>query len=218
MSAMTPGVRSATERLRSARLRFFEYRHEADAVTMTALAVGFAALTGVAAQVRIPLPFSPVPITLQTFAVLLAGVVLGARYGGASQGAYVGLGAAGVPWFTGAGAGVSHLAGPTGGYLLGFVVAAGLIGWLTGRNPANRRGARLLVVLAAGNALIYAAGLPVLWAWLALIQGSAPTHLELASMGLLPFLVGDAVKLLAAAGVAHVVTPARSDFDAVGTD
>lgn len=205
-SPVALGDRAAT-RFRSLRLEFFEFRARASVLTQVSLALGFAGLTGLAAQIRIPLPFTPVPITLQTFAVLLAGVVLGLRTGALSQALYVGIGLAGVPWFQGAGAGLGHLLGPTGGYLVGFVAAAAVVGWLTGRSSRFRRLPALLVVLGFGNLLIYAVGLPWLYGWVAAVQGSPPGLLELLTLGLFPFVLGDLVKLGGAAAVARVITP-----------
>lgn len=205
-SPVALGDRAAT-RFRSLRLEFFEFRARASVLTQVSLALGFAGLTGLAAQIRIPLPFTPVPITLQTFAVLLAGVVLGLRTGALSQALYVGIGLAGVPWFQGAGAGLGHLLGPTGGYLVGFVAAAAVVGWLTGRSSRFRRLPALLVVLGFGNLLIYAVGLPWLYGWVAAVQGYPPGLLELLTLGLFPFVLGDLVKLGGAAAVARVITP-----------
>ena len=95
-------------------------RHRAVTVVMV---IGFALLTASAAQVRIPLPFTPVPITGQTFAVLLAGAALGSRAGAASQGLYVLLGLV-FPVYAGGASGFDHAVGATGGFLLGFVLAA----------------------------------------------------------------------------------------------
>lgn len=199
------------DRYRRARHRFYEYREAADTGSMVALALGFAGLTGVAAQVRVPLPFTPVPITLQTFAVLLAGIVLGAGYGGLSQALYVGVGLAGVPWFQGGGAGVSHLLGPTGGYIVGFVAAAALVGYATDRFARARRLPGLLAVLAIGNfVIIYGFGLPWLFGWLTVVQGSAVSLSELVTLGLLPFVPGDVVKLLGATAVGRAVAPTES--------
>lgn len=205
-----PGV-ATLDRYRAARHRFHAFRREADALRLTALALGFAALTGVAAQVRIPLPFTPVPITLQTFAVLLAGIALGARVGGASQALYVAIGLGGVPWFTGGGAGPSHLLGPTGGYLVGFVVAAAVVGYVTDRFAGARDLPTLLAVLAVANfVVIYGFGLPWLYAWLAVVNGSAVSLGQLLTMGLFPFIPGDVVKLLGAAAVGRAIAPAAS--------
>lgn len=145
---------------------------------------GFAAATALAAQVRIPLPFSPVPLTLQTLLVLASGLALGARAGAASQALYVGLGAAGVPVFTGLSAG---LGGPTTGYLLAFPLAAALAGW------GARRGTGLALAggLAAATVAIYALGAGWLW----LVLGKSLTVAVMA--GVVPFVWGDALKLAA---------------------
>lgn len=203
-------VETALDEYTAARWRFFRYRREADVATKTALALGFAALTGVAAQVRVPLPFTPVPVTLQTFAVLLAGLALGWRWGGASQALYAGLGAAGIPWFTGMGAGLGTVLGPTGGYLVGFVFAAALVGYAVDRHPAARRPPVLLGVLLVANfGIIYGVGLPWLYGWFALATGSTPALLELLTMGLFPFVPGDVVKLLGAMAVGTLVLPSE---------
>lgn len=203
-------VPAAVDRYRTARGRFYAYRREADVVRLTGLALGFAALTGIAAQIRIPLPFTPVPITLQTFAVLLAGVVLGARFGGLSQTLYIGLGLGGVPWFQGGGAGMGHVLGPTGGYIVGFVAAAAVVGFVIDRSARARRVPYLLAVLFVANfAVIYGIGLPWLYAWLTVVQGPGVTLQELLTMGLLPFVPGDLVKLLGATAVGTLIAPAE---------
>lgn len=192
----------------NARFRFFRYRHRADIVTNTALALALAAVTGVAAQIRVPLPFTPVPITLQTFAVLLTGIVLGMRFGGLSQALYVGIGLAGVPWFQGGGAGLGHLLGPTGGYLLGFVAAAAFIGYVIDRYPMSRRVPALVVVLCVANfVVIYGFGLPWLYLWLTVISGGSVTAVETLTMGLLPFVPGDVIKLIGAVAIARAIVP-----------
>lgn len=204
----SPAFGTVLEEYRAARLRFFRYRFEADVVRKTVLALGFAALTGVAAQIRVPLPFTPVPITLQTFAVLLAGIVLGMRFGGLSQALYIGIGVAGVPWFQGGGAGPSHFLGPTGGYLLGFVVAAATIGYVIDRYPRARRLPALIGVLFVANfVIIYGFGLPWLLAWLTVITGSSVTLTEWLTAGLIPFIPGDIVKLLAAVAIGRAIVP-----------
>lgn len=149
-----------------------------------AAVVGFAAATAVAAQVRLPLPFSPVPITLQTMIVLLAGASLGRRAGAGSQVLYVAAGALGAPVFAGGAAG---LGGLTAGYLLAFPLAAWLVGW------ARDRGGRLALAagLAAGALLILGCGA----AWLAVVTG-VPLLTALGA-GFVPFLPGDALKVAA---------------------
>jgi len=199
------------DRLVTARRRFFEYRHGASLGEKAALAGGFAALTGLGAQLRIPLSFTPVPVTLQTFAVLLAGIVLGARWGGASQGLYAGLGAAGVPWFAGGAAGIGQIFGPTGGYIIGFVLAATLVGYVADRYTRAREPIGLVALLTVANfGVIYGVGLPWLYGWLALVQQSAPTVLGVLELGLFPFVAGSVVEMLAAAAVGTAVTPKES--------
>lgn len=146
----------------------------------------------VCSQVRIPLPFTPVPITGQTFGVLLLGALLGSRYGTAVVAAYVFEGAIGLPVFAGFKGGISALLGPTGGYIVGFIFAAFAVGRLVELGWVRRFGLTLAALLI-GNAIIYAFGLP----WLAFFVG---WH-QVLQLGLLPFLPGDLVKLVAAASV-----------------
>ena len=157
--------------------------------------VAFAVMTALGAYVRIPLPWTPVPITLQTLFVSLAGAMLGPVLGAASQGLYLAAGAAGVPLFAGGLGGLAYLlGGPTTGYLLGFVPATVCTGWLIRRREAPGI-LWILLSMAAGTLTVYACGV----AWLAW-----SLNLSLAAalgQGLLPFLLGDAVKLCAAAGL-----------------
>ena len=156
------------------------------------LVVGGSLVVAGMAQVRIPLPFTPVPITGQTFAVLLVGATLGFRRGAISLLLYLLQGILGLPVFAGGASGMAILLGPTGGYLIGFVVAAGLVGLLAARGMDRRIPSALLAFLA-GETVIYLFGV----AWLSVFLGIQ--HAIVA--GLLPFLVGDAIKL-AAAGLA----------------
>ena len=153
----------------------------------------FIGLTAAGAFVRIYLPFTPVPVTLQTFFVLLAGAVLGRKLGSLSQFSYVALGALGLPIFSGALGGISRLAGPTGGYLVGFIVAA----WIVGMMLKGRASSFLKIVLAmtAGNFVIYLFG--VLWLSFIIHIGIWKALL----LGAFPFILGDAIKLLAAASL-----------------
>lgn len=156
--------------------------------------VAAAGLTALAAQWRIPLPFTPVPITGQTFAVLLSGAALGLRLGAASQLLYLAAGAVGLPVFTEASGGPDTFLGPTGGYLVGFVVAAAVVGRLA-EAGRDRRVLPAVVSFVAGTAVIYAFGM----AGLMLSAGMGPG--EAFAKGVVPFLVGDAVKA-AVAGLA----------------
>jgi biotin transport system substrate-specific component len=158
-----------------------------------ALILGGAVLTAVAAQIAIPM--WPVPITGQTFAVLLVGAVLGASRGALSMITYFSLGAAGLPVFTGAVAGITF--GTTFGYLVGFIAAAAVVGWFSQLNW-HKRISGVIVSFAIGNAVIYLFGLP--WLAFALSNLSLASDISAVLMaGLLPFLVGDAIKMALAA-------------------
>ena len=152
----------------------------------------FAAFTALAARVTIPLPFTPVPVTLQVMAVLLAGLVLGPMGGAVSQLAYLAAVAAGLP-LDARGLGPAALLGPTAGYLLGFAPAASVTGWLARRLWGTRVGG--FVAALAGVAVIYACGL----AWLMPFAGSLGAAWEL---GAAPFILIDLGKALVAAAVA----------------
>jgi biotin transport system substrate-specific component len=155
--------------------------------------VGFAAALAAASQVAFPLPWTPVPITLQPLLVVLAGFWLGPRAGAASMALYLAAGAAGLPVFAPIGApGIARLLGPTGGYLIAYPVAAFAAGWLlTGATTFVAR----FGAAAAGIALIYLGGV----AQLAILTGSLGGAV---TMGILPFLALDLVKALAAAVIA----------------
>jgi biotin transporter BioY len=156
----------------------------------------FAALTALSGQWKVELPFSPVPVTAQTLVVLLAGVSLGSRRGALAQLGYIGAGLVGLPVFVGgttawriAAGGVPVIVGPTLGYLVGYVVAAFVVGWLVergwGQQPMS-----LFDVLVLGNLLIDAGG--AVWL-LRFVHGGLPAAIV---AGLLPFLVGDLLKLV----------------------
>jgi biotin transport system substrate-specific component len=156
-----------------------------------ALVVGAAALTGLAAQISIPLPFTPVPISMQTFTVLLAGAALGPLRGGLSMALYLVAGVLGVGWFSEQRSGWEFA---SFGYIVGFVVAAALVGWFA-RRGADRSVLGTVALMAAGNLVIYAIGVP----WLmASMGGGIGEGLQL---GVVPFLVGDGLKIALAAGL-----------------
>jgi biotin transport system substrate-specific component len=142
------------------------------------------------AQVAVPLPFTPVPVTAQPFAVLLVGALLGARRGALALVAYLAEGALGAPVFAGGAFGPATLAGPSGGYLVGFVPAAALCGGLAERGW-DRRFLSTLLAMALGTCCLYACGLP----WLARFVGAD----RVLALGFLPFIVGDGLKITLAA-------------------
>lgn len=165
----------------------------AHSLARVALVLSFALLTWAGARLSVPLPFTPVPGTLQTLAVLLAGGLLGARAGAASQAAYLFMGAAGLPVFALPGAGPAYFLGPTGGYLAGFVLAALVTGWLTsGLRGLGVWGA--LIAFMAGSAAIHACGL----AWLSVVLGGPAAAWR---AGALPFLLFDLAKVVVATGI-----------------
>lgn len=169
--------------------------------TDVALIAAGAALTAGAAQIVIPM--WPVPITGQTFAVLFVGATLGSLRGALSMLLYVGLGVAGFPVFAEGGAGLAKLAGPTGGYMIGFVLAAALVGWLA-QKQWDRKVLGTIGAFLAGTAVIYAVGLP--WLSVALGQLGYPNDLTATlQAGLYPFIPGDLIKALAAGGLLPLV-------------
>jgi biotin transport system substrate-specific component len=152
----------------------------------------FAGLTAAAAQFAIRLPFTPVPISGQTFAVLLCGAALGSRRGAAAQLLYLALGCVGLPVYAAGAAGLPH--GPSGGYLFGFIAAAYVVGKLV-ECGWDRRLRTAALAMLAGNCVLYLFGLP----WLALFVGGPLS--KVLALGLLPFIPGDLIKLGLAAGV-----------------
>ena len=186
----------------------FRWRYELSIPKKIALALGLACLTGLVAQIRIVLPWSPVPVTGQTFAVLLAGVLLGRWWGGISLAIYAGLGIVGVPWFAGWGSGLGYLAGPTGGYIIGFILAALFLGHFVDTYIRSRSFLSMLALMLFANfILIYTPGLLQLGLWLNLVKGEPITFTTLLSLGALPFIAGDITKAVIAAAIARGVTP-----------
>ncbi|MBW4720647.1 biotin transporter BioY [Saccharothrix obliqua] len=155
-----------------------------------ALVVAGAGLTGLAAQIAVPVPGSPVPLTGQTFAALLVGAALGWRRGGASMVLYLIAGMAGVPWFQGASSGMPASLG----YVVGFVFAGVVVGHLAGRG-GDRTPLRTAGTMVLGNLVIYAFGVPYLMAVANVDLGRA------LALGVVPFLIGDAIKVALAAGL-----------------
>ena len=195
-------------RIERTRFNIFRWRYELSLPMKLALAFGMAAMTGLLAQTRIQLPWSPVPLTGQTLAVLLAGVALGKWWGGISMAIYAGLGIAGVPWFQGWNGGLAYLAGPTGGYVIGFILAALFLGYFTDRYVRSRRFLSMLgLMLGASLILVYVPGLLQLGLWLNLVKGEPVTPGGLLMMGAVPFIAGDITKAVAAAIIARGITP-----------
>ncbi|GAA3063940.1 biotin transport system substrate-specific component [Streptomyces olivoverticillatus] len=156
-----------------------------------ALVLGGAVLTGITAQIAVPIPGSPVPVSGQTFAVLLVGTALGARRGFLSMALYALAGVVGMPWFAEARSGAAF---PSFGYVLGMLLAATVVGALA-RRGADRSVLRTAGTMALGSTVVYAVGVPYL---------ALATHMSLSqavAAGLTPFLVGDALKAALAMGL-----------------
>ncbi|UCH09790.1 MAG: biotin transporter BioY [Fidelibacterota bacterium] len=159
------------------------------------LIAGGSLLVAISAQVAVHLPFSPVPITMQTLAVLLVAVLLGSIRGSVSMLLYLAEGAAGLPVFAGGMAGAAHILGPTGGYLLGFVLCSYLVGYLA-EQGWDRKVSTTLMAMVLGTLMIYLPGL----IWLAVYTNSE----NVLALGLYPFLPGAVIKIIAATSILPV--------------
>ena len=169
-----------------------------DQLRWMVLASLMAALTAVGAYIHVPI--GPVPIVLSTLFALLSGLLLGSRWGLASMGLYLLVGAIGIPVFAGGKGGVAHFLGPTGGYLFGYALAS----WITGLISEHSHGRIKLDILSViiGSLVIYGLGVP----WLKMVtQMSWP---KTVIVGMIPFLIGDAVKASVALILARAIRPA----------
>lgn len=161
------------------------------------LASLMAALTAVGAYIYVPI--GPVPIVLSTLFVILSGLLLGSRWGLASMGLYLLIGAIGIPVFAGGKGGFAHFFGPTGGYLFGFALSAWLTGFISERSP----GSLILDITAViiGSLAIYSLGAP----WLKIV--TQMSWIKALMVGVIPFLIGDAIKAVVAIVLARSVRP-----------
>ena len=194
------------DKYQDARLNLFKWRYELNFIYKLILALSFACLTGLLAQLRFYIPGTPVPVTGQVFGVILAGILMG-TWGGISQIMYIGIGAAGVPWFAGLNGGIGYIAGPTGGYLAGFILAAFFIGFIVDRYLKSRKFfSMMLLMFFSTFILIYIPGVIYLYIYTGTILGVT----ELLTMCVLPFIAADFVKAVIAAGIATTITPKAS--------
>ena len=189
-------VTTTLDAARACRYRYFTWRSDLSWFKRLTMAVAMACVTGLAAQVRVPLPFTAVPVTGQVFAVLLSGVLLGTYFGGLSQMFYVGLGAVGMPWFAGA--------NPTTlGYIVGFIPAAILVGWMTDRHAKFRGLPGQALLMTGAVAIIY--GLGALYYGFVMGLGPIATLMQ----AVVPFIPADAVKIALAAGISTTMLPKK---------
>lgn len=190
------------------RYMLFKWRNSQSFLNKSLMAFFMACLTGLMAQIVIPLPWTPVPITAQTFAVLISGILLGKYWGGFSQLLYVILGIAGIPWFAGMKCGYGILLGASGGYLIGFIIAALFLGHFVDKYVNSRDFIPMFgLMLFANFILIYVPGLLILGFWVYTVKGVLPSIWELLVMGLLPFIVGDMIKIMGASALTKAITP-----------
>lgn len=182
------------------RVKAFSWRDSLSVGKKVTLAFAMALLIGIAAQMRVPLPGTPVPVTGQVFAVLLCGVFLGGGYGTLSQLFYIGLGSLGLPVFNGLSAGSAILLGVTGGYIVGFIPAVLMIGLIV--NKMNKKNPLTLAcAMLGGVGIIYLFGA----AQFAVFTGAG--MYQTLTMAVVPFIAWDIVKALAAAYIACAILP-----------
>jgi biotin transport system substrate-specific component len=178
--------------------------HQTKQLKRMVYAALMATLTAVGAYIAIPI--GPVPIVMQNLFVMLAGLLLGGRWALISVGAYLLAGAVGLPVFAGGTGGIAKFFGPTGGYLIGFGVAAYAIGTISERTTATVLGDCLAMIV--GTAIIYFFGV----SWLKFVTGMSLA--KAIGIGMLPFLIGDALKIAAAIPIARMLRPMfEQNFD-----
>jgi len=166
---------------------------------MMVFACLFTALIVIGGYISFPIPLSPVPIVLADFFTMLAGLFLGASWGGASAGLFLFLGALGLPVFAGGKAGLVVLFGPTGGFLFGYLIGALVIGWISGKGKSSF--IKDLAALIVGNIILYGIGVPWLKLALKLSWGKALV------LGLLPFIPGMIIKIIVALALIKTLRP-----------
>ncbi|SLM28237.1 BioY family protein [Desulfamplus magnetovallimortis] len=173
--------------------------NKATSIKMTVYASLFASLMAAGAYIAIPV--GPVPIVLQNMFVLMAGLLLGTRWGAAAVLLYLFMGACGLPVFAGGTGGIGRLFGPTGGYLLGYIPAVLTAGFIA-KIPGNRLPFyKNILAMTAGSLVVYAAGVP----WLKFVTGMGWT--KAAAAGMIPFLPGDLLKIFAGSYIIHRISP-----------
>lgn len=189
------------------RKNIFERIQDASTATKLLMSLMMACITGIMAQIIIPLPWTPVPITAQTFAVLCSGLFLGRKYGCLSQILYIVLGVVFIPWFGGMTGGLDIFLGSTCGFFIGFVIASYFIGYIAEKYADARNFKKMALTIGIANfALIYIPGLAGL-ALFMIMQGTPVGIVDLLMMGLIPFIAGDIIKILGAASVSKVFLP-----------
>ncbi len=193
------------------KLKVFTWKDELDAKWMLVMAFLFACFTGLLAQFKIYLWWTPVPITLQTTGVFLSAIYLGKKWGTVSQCIYVGIGALGMPWFAGGKGGLEVLIGPTAGYLVGFIFAAIVVGHHVESCSSSFNSRKLFAILLLANfGIIHLIGLMNLYFWYAHTQGVHIDLLTLLVLGCFPFVPGDVLKIIVTINCTWLIYPSSS--------
>ena len=175
-------------------------------ITKLVATIGMAAITGICAQIVIPLPWTPVPITLQTFAVLASGILLGKKFGSLSQIIYVTLGIIGIPWFAGMAGGLETLLGSNAGYFLGFILTAFAVGHFSEKYDKSLSIIPTFFLLGITSLICtYVPGLIGLSIFLSQTTGIQPSLIDLMIMGFVPFIIGDLLKISCATALYKVI-------------
>jgi biotin transport system substrate-specific component len=189
------------------KLNFYRWRAGLGIAEKIIFSAIFAAAVAVSAQVRIPLPWTPVPITAQTITVFAGAVILGRYWGGIGFLLYIIMGMAGLPVFAGFKSGAAALIGPTGGYLAGFAISAFLIGYLTDKYVITRKPLNLLIIMLISNfAFVHLIGMIQLYLWMDIAAGNHFSLKEIFLAGSFPFIAGDIVKIIISAFTASALS------------
>lgn len=200
-------INSNINKLHEIQTSWYTWRNNASTITMIGLSFLVACFTGIMAQVSIATPWSPVLITFQTFAVLLAGAFLGGKWGGFSMILYTVLGILGMPWFTSMEHGLAWIFSASGGYIIGFILAATFIGYVFDHYNNSRKPIQTVVLMLIANfVVIYIPGLIGLYFFMA-NSGEILTLSQLLLAGLVPFIVGDLIKIAIASGISTSILP-----------
>jgi biotin transport system substrate-specific component len=190
------------------RYDIFDRIQNASNIEKVAMAFLMACLTGVLAQIVIPLSWTPVPITAQTMGVLISGLFLGKRFGALSQVFYILGGIMGIAWFEGMTSGLNVFLGSTFGYFIGFILAAALVGHFSEKYIQSRNFKKMSIIMLVANfGCIYIPGLIGLSVWTYYNGGAFPNIITLLMMGLVPFILGDLIKVWGAATISKVALP-----------
>lgn len=201
-------ITSNIDKLHEMQYSWYTWRNNANTLTMVLLSFIVACFTGLMAQVSIAIPWSPVLITFQTFAVLMAGVLLGGKYGGLSMIIYALLGVIGMPWFTNMNHGLEFIFAASGGYIIGFIFAAIFIGYMFDHYVNARKPVQTIILMSIANfGFIYIPGIIGLYNAMLAKTGTTLSITQLLIMGVIPFIVGDLIKIAIASGITTSILP-----------